>query len=91
MLHTLSIDMTCNKDQVQARGPTDVILLAMPSGLQTNPLSVSDRKEETRQHFGPESPLQTLLKITENMTKMLLRALTDYRAAPADVSSVLES
>lgn len=60
--------MTYNKGQVQARGPTDVILLAMPSGLQTNPLSVPDRQEETRQNFGPESPVQNYREHDEDVT-----------------------
>lgn len=62
LLHTLSINMTCNCSQVKARGLADLILLAVPSGLQTNPLSLPDRHRKRQNgNTGPRSPAQTLL------------------------------
>ena len=46
--HTLSTNMTSIGSQVEARGRAGFLLLALPSGLQTNPLSAPDgqRKEQ---------------------------------------------
>lgn len=48
--------------KVKARGLADLILLAVPSGLQTNLLSLPDRHRKRQMgNTGPESPAQTLL------------------------------